>query len=68
MKPPIGPLPPDDPLVMQAMDALKRVNEAKESGGSPDTPRRLEEEAEALFQALSDYYQRTLGDPPGTLH
>ncbi|TDF86283.1 hypothetical protein [Pseudomonas sp. H9] len=56
-----------EPLMNQAVDALRRYNEAK--GQLP--PKQVEQlrlEAEALFQAVQAYQLRSLGGAAPTLH
>lgn len=64
----IAPLPSDDPLMKQALDALRTYHEAVDAGAPADLIQQYKHEAEELFQALSDYYQRSMGGPYGTLH
>lgn len=60
-------LQPGEPLMTRALDALKRYHEAKESGLSAPEIEVLKLEAEALFQAVSEYQFRVLGCPSPTL-
>ena len=64
----IAPLPPDDPLMKQALDAMKLYYEAMDAGESEEIIEQHKLKAEALFQAINDYYQRSMGAMLGTLH
>ncbi|GGU85065.1 hypothetical protein GCM10009504_46670 [Pseudomonas laurentiana] len=56
-----------EPLWLQAMDAVRRYNEAK--GVLPrEEVERLRLEAESLMQAVIEYQQRVLGGLVSTLH
>lgn len=68
MKTFVAPLPPDDPLMKRALDALKAYHEAVEAGAPAALIQQHKNEAEELFQAVSDYYQRSMGGPFETLH
>ena len=68
MKAFVAPLGPDDPLMKQALDALRIYHEAVDAGAPADVIQQYRNEAEELFQAVSDYYQRSMGRPAGTLH
>lgn len=52
---------PDHPMYTDAMDALKRYQEAKASGSSADEVERLRQIAESQFQAVTDYQLKSLG-------
>ncbi|WP_065759238.1 hypothetical protein [Pseudomonas defluvii] len=56
-----------EPLWLQAMDAVRRYNEAK-GVLSPEEVERLNLEAESLMQAVIEYQQRVLGGLGSTLH
>jgi len=68
MKAFVAPLGPDDPLMKQALDALRIYQEAVDAGAPANVIQQYKSEAEELFQAVSDYYQRSMGRPSGTLH
>ncbi len=68
MKTFIAPLPPDDPLMKRALDALRTYQEAVDAGAPAAVIQQYKNDAEELFQAVSDYYQRSMGLPSGTLH
>jgi hypothetical protein len=56
-----------EPLTQQALQALRRYNEAK-GVVSDEEFERLRLEAEALMIAVSEYVSRSLGVPARTLH
>ncbi|SIS02717.1 MULTISPECIES: hypothetical protein [Pseudomonas] len=55
------------PLSQQAVDALRRYHEGMAAELPAEEIERLRTEAEALFQAVSDYQLRTMGMPSPTL-
>lgn len=61
-------LEPDDPLMTQAIDALRRYHETQATGQSVEEVERLRLEAEKLFQAVSEFQFRMLGHWHDTLH
>lgn len=52
-----------EPLMQQAIEALRRYHEAKAAAGPPDEIERLKMLAESLLQAVSEYQLRALGGP-----
>lgn len=52
-----------EPLMQQAIEALRRYHEAKAAERAPDEIERLKMLADSLFQALSEYQLRALGGP-----
>ncbi|MES3708739.1 hypothetical protein QC590_10895 [Pseudomonas putida] len=68
MKTLVALLDPDDPLMKQALDALRIYYGAVNAGAPAEVIQQYKDEAEELFQAVSDYYQRSMGRPSGTLH
>ena len=56
-----------EPLWQQAMDAVRRYNEAKVVLPREEVE-RLNLEAESLMQAVIEYQQRILGGLVSTLH
>jgi hypothetical protein len=58
----------DDPLMREAIDALKRYHEAVDASAPEEEVEHLKNEAEALFQAVSDYLVCATGGQAGTLH
>lgn len=57
-----------EPLMQQAMDALRRYHEARDSLTSAEEVERLRLEAESLFEAVHEYQRRALGMPTYPLH
>jgi transcriptional antiterminator Rof (Rho-off) len=57
-----------EPLMQQAMDAMRRYHEARDSLTAAEEVERLRLEAEALMQAVSEYQQAALGGPAATRH
>lgn len=55
------------PLSQQAVDALSRYHEAMVAELPAEEVEGLRTEAEALFQAVSDYQLRAMGMPSPTL-
>ncbi|OAI93418.1 hypothetical protein AYO28_13520 [Pseudomonas putida] len=52
-----------EPLMQQAIEALRRYHEAKAAESPPDEIERLKMLADSLFQAVSEYQRRALGGP-----
>ncbi|MDT8923341.1 hypothetical protein RBE51_10965 [Pseudomonas taiwanensis] len=61
-------LEPGNPLMTQALDAMKRYYEAQAAKASEVELERLRLEAESLFQAVSEFQQRVMGRRDDTLH
>ncbi|ODB38140.1 hypothetical protein A9L43_20970 [Pseudomonas mosselii] len=61
-------LEPGNPLMTQALDAMKRYHEAQAAKASEVELERLRLEAESLFQAVSEFQQRVMGRRDDTLH
>lgn len=57
-----------EPLVRQAVDALRRYHEARDSLTPAEEVDRLRLEAESLFDAVHEYQRRALGWPVHPLH
>lgn len=57
-----------EPLMQQAMDAMRRYHEARDSLTAAEEVERLRLEAESLMQAVSEYQQAVLGGPAATRH
>jgi len=49
-----------EPLIQQAMDALREYHQAQERGTPPEEVKRLHQLAESLFQVVSDYQFRVI--------
>ncbi len=65
-KPPI--LYPDHPMYTDAVDALRRYQEAQASGEPAEEVERLRLIAESQFQAVTDYQLKALGGHAGPIH
>lgn len=61
-------LEPDNPLMTQAIEALKRYHEAQAAGQAIEDVERLRLKAEGMFQAVSEFQFRMLGKRDDTLH
>lgn len=57
-----------EPLMQQAMDAMRRYHEARNSLTSAKEVERLRLEAESLMEAVQEYQRRALGTPTHPLH
>ncbi|WP_244216094.1 hypothetical protein [Pseudomonas reidholzensis] len=57
-----------DPLMQQAIDAMRRYHEAEAAGASAAEVERLHLLAESLFQAVTDYQLQVLGVQAVTKH
>ncbi|WJN52573.1 hypothetical protein [Pseudomonas asiatica] len=62
------PLLPDDPMYKQAVDAMKKYDQAKADGLCDAELERLRLEAEYTFQAVTDYQLEMLGGPSPIRH
>lgn len=54
-------LMPDDPVVQEAVEAMKRYHQAQDAGEPDCVVERLRLVAEQLFQSISDYQLAALG-------
>ena len=61
-------LEPGNPLMTQALDAMKRYYEAQQAKLPDDEIERIRLEAEALFRAVNEFQQRMLGRRSDTVH
>ncbi|MNN53729.1 hypothetical protein D3C81_1685030 [compost metagenome] len=57
-----------EPLIQQAIDALRRYHAAQDAGQPAKEVERLRLEAESLYQAVTEYQLRALGGPARSLH
>ncbi|MNJ54451.1 hypothetical protein D3C81_2165870 [compost metagenome] len=57
-----------EPLMQQAMDALRRYYEARDFLAPSEEVERLRLEAESLFEAVHEYQRHALGRPVHSLH
>ena len=61
----IGMIEAGEPLIQQAVDAMRRYHEAQDYGASPAEVERLRVLAESLFHAVCDYQLRVVGKARG---
>lgn len=59
---------PDGPVMLEAVGAMRRYQEAQSSGCSEIEVERLRVLAEFLFQAIADHNLRVLGGPSAPQH
>lgn len=57
-----------DPLMNDAMVALRRYHEARTEGKAPDEVERLRLLAESAYRAATDYQLHALGHQPLSRH
>lgn len=62
------PLLPGDPMYQQAVDAMKKYDQAKIDGEPKAVVERLRLEAEYAFQSVTDYQLEALGGRSPTRH
>lgn len=62
------PLLPDDLMYQQAVDAMKRYDQAKMDGEPEALVERLRLKAEYAFQTITDYQVEALGGQSPTRH
>ncbi|WP_423815573.1 hypothetical protein [Pseudomonas putida] len=55
-------------MFTDAVDAMRRYDEAKAAGASSEEVERLRLIAESQFQAVTDYQLKALGGPTGPVH
>ncbi|MGE8394699.1 hypothetical protein HFV04_016960 [Pseudomonas sp. BIGb0427] len=55
-------------LIQQAIDAQRRYQSAQDVGQPSEEVERLRQEAESLYQAVTEYQLRSLGGPARSLH
>ncbi|WP_420801182.1 hypothetical protein [Pseudomonas brassicae] len=58
----------DEPLMREAISALRKYHQAQEAGVVPEEVEHLRLMAESAFQAVSDYQLYALGHQPLTRH
>ncbi|MCE5976628.1 hypothetical protein [Pseudomonas sp. JR33AA] len=61
----IGMVEAGEPLIQQAIDAMREYHQAQELGAPPDEVERLRLLAESLFQVVSDYQLRVIAKARG---
>lgn len=54
-----------EPLIQQAIDAMREYHQAQERGAPADEVERLRLLAESLFQVVSDYQLRVIAKARG---
>ena len=54
-----------EPLIQQAVDALREYHQAQDRGAPPEEVERLHQLAESLYQAVSDYQFRVIAKARG---
>ncbi|MDP9523368.1 hypothetical protein [Pseudomonas putida] len=68
----IGMVEAGEPLIQQAIDAMREYHRAQDNGATAEEVERLRLLAESLFQAVSDYQLRAVararGREPPPLH
>lgn len=57
-----------EPLMQQAIEALRRYHEAKAAGRPSDETEHLRVLAESLLEAVSEYQLQVFGGPTRPLH
>lgn len=57
-----------EPLVQQAVEALRRYHDAQSADAPAQEVEHLRCEAKSLFQAVTEYQLRALGGPSPTRH
>ena len=61
----IGMVEAGEPLIQQAIEAMRHYHEAQDAGAPPDEVERLRLLAESLFEAVSDYQSRVIAKARG---
>ncbi|MFB1634118.1 hypothetical protein [Pseudomonas sp. AP-1] len=61
----IGMVEAGEPLIQQAIDAMREYHQAKDCGAPPEVVERLRLLAESLFEAVSDYQSRVIAKARG---
>ena len=61
----IGMVEAGEPLIQQAVDAMRDYHKAQELGAAPEEIERLRILAESLFQVVSDYQLRVMARARG---
>lgn len=61
----IGMVEAGEPLIQQAVDAMREYHQARDHGAPPEAVERLRLLAESLFQAVSDYQLRVVAKARG---
>jgi hypothetical protein len=61
----VGMVEAGEPLIQQAIDAMRDYHQAQERGAPPEEVERLRMLAESLFQVVSDYQLRVMAKARG---
>ncbi|WP_409289767.1 hypothetical protein [Pseudomonas sp. KCJK8927] len=61
----IGMVEAGEPLIQQAIDAMREYHQAQDRGASTEEVERLRLLAESLFEAVSDYQSRVIAKARG---
>lgn len=61
----IGMVEAGEPLIEQAIGAMRKYHEAQDFGAPPEEVERLRLLAESLFEAVSDYQSRVIAKVRG---
>ena len=61
----IGLVEAGEPLIRQAIDAMREYHQAQDNGVQPEEVERLRLLAESLFQVVSDYQLRVIARARG---
>ncbi len=64
----LGMIEAGEPLLQQAIEALRHYREAELAGKSLDELERLRLLADSLYQAVTDYHPQVIADVSQTLH
>lgn len=59
---------PHDPVMLEAIDVMKRYHDAQQAGKPDAEIERLRQATQRLFQAISDYQLAALGHQPLVRH
>ncbi|EKT4554045.1 hypothetical protein JGK41_000783 [Pseudomonas putida] len=61
----IGMVEAGEPLIQQAINAMREYHEARDRSAPPEEVERLRQLAESLFQVVSDYQLRVVAKARG---
>lgn len=64
----IGMAEAGEPLLRQALEALRQLHEAEDAGVSEPEVKRLRLLADSLYQAVIDFQLVNAGQSPSTIH
>lgn len=63
----IGIIEAGEPLIQQAIDAIREYHQAEDRGAPPEEVERLRLLADSLYNAAIDYQLVAAGQPPSTI-